>query len=75
MLDSRVWSVHFAVACFKSSTTSTSSNMDHEHCKYISPLSTRYASKEMQHNFSDMKKFTTWRQLWIYLAEAQQVRD
>uniref|UniRef100_A0A8D8M9Y2 Adenylosuccinate lyase n=1 Tax=Cacopsylla melanoneura TaxID=428564 RepID=A0A8D8M9Y2_9HEMI len=44
----------------------------HEHCKYISPLSTRYASKEMQHNFSNMKKFTTWRQLWIYLAEAQQ---
>lgn len=46
-------------------------NGDHEHCKYVSPLSTRYSSKEMQHNFSNMKKFTTWRQLWIYLAEAE----
>ncbi|XP_075232127.1 adenylosuccinate lyase isoform X2 [Lycorma delicatula] len=39
---------------------------------YRSPLSTRYASVEMQFNFSDMKKFTTWRQLWVNLAIAEQ---
>lgn len=42
-----------------------------EFCNYRSPLSTRYASKEMQYNFSDMKKFSTWRKLWIYLAKAE----
>ncbi|XP_050297831.1 adenylosuccinate lyase [Anthonomus grandis grandis] len=39
---------------------------------YRSPLSTRYASKEMQYNFSDQKKFSTWRKLWINLAKAEQ---
>jgi len=39
---------------------------------FRSPFSTRYSSKEMQYNFSDVKKFTTWRQLWIYLAKAEQ---
>ncbi len=38
---------------------------------YISPLSTRYASKQMQHLFSDMYKATTFRKLWTALAEAQ----
>ncbi|XP_075973841.1 adenylosuccinate lyase [Anticarsia gemmatalis] len=42
-----------------------------EFCNYRSPLSTRYASKEMQYNFSDQKKFSTWRKLWIYLAKAE----
>ncbi|XP_063326618.1 adenylosuccinate lyase-like isoform X2 [Pelmatolapia mariae] len=39
--------------------------------KYRSPLVSRYASKEMSYNFSDKKKFTTWRKLWIYLAKAE----
>ncbi|KAK4873714.1 hypothetical protein RN001_013074 [Aquatica leii] len=42
-----------------------------EYCNYRSPLSTRYASKEMQYNFSDQKKFSTWRKLWVNLAKAE----
>uniref|UniRef100_A0A3B3RZ92 Adenylosuccinate lyase n=1 Tax=Paramormyrops kingsleyae TaxID=1676925 RepID=A0A3B3RZ92_9TELE len=42
-----------------------------EFMKYRSPLVSRYASKEMSYNFSDRKKFTTWRKLWIYLAKAE----
>ena len=38
---------------------------------YISPLSQRYASKEMQYIFSSDKKFSTWRRLWIALAETE----
>ncbi|MBQ2286291.1 MAG: adenylosuccinate lyase [Acutalibacteraceae bacterium] len=38
---------------------------------YISPLSTRYASKEMQYIFSQNFKFRTWRRLWIALAKAE----
>lgn len=43
------------------------------HAGYLSPLSTRYATKEMQYNFSDHKKFSTWRKLWTNLARAQKV--
>ncbi len=39
--------------------------------KYISPLSERYASKEMQYIFSSDNKFRTWRRLWIALAETE----
>ena len=38
---------------------------------YISPFSTRYASKEMQEVFSNDRKFRTWRKLWIALAKAE----
>ena len=42
-----------------------------ENNKYISPLSTRYASDEMQYLFSSDFKFKTWRKLWIALARAE----
>ena len=41
------------------------------HDSYISPFSTRYASKEMQFIFSEDNKFRTWRKLWIALAKAE----
>ncbi len=39
--------------------------------RYSSPLSERYASKEMQYIFSQDMKFRTWRRLWIALAEVE----
>ncbi len=39
--------------------------------KYMSPLSERYAGKEMQYIFSPDMKFKTWRKLWVALAEAE----
>ena len=38
---------------------------------YSNPLTTRYASKEMQQAFSDEKRFKLWRKLWIALAESE----
>ncbi len=38
---------------------------------YNSPLNSRYASKEMSYIFSDNMKFTTWRKLWVSLAECE----
>jgi hypothetical protein len=41
--------------------------------KYRSPLVSRYASIEMSYNFSEVKKFSTWRRLWFWLAKCQRV--
>ena len=45
--------------------------MSKNYSGYTSPLSERYASKEMQYIFSQEKKFRTWRRLWIALAETE----
>ena len=45
--------------------------MPDNHSGYVSPLSLRYASKEMQYLFSDDYKFSTWRKLWVALAKAE----
>ncbi|MEQ8199053.1 MAG: lyase family protein, partial [Clostridiaceae bacterium] len=39
---------------------------------YSTPLNSRYASKEMSYIFSDDMKFSTWRKLWVALAECEQ---
>ena len=38
---------------------------------YETPLNSRYASREMQYIFSPDRKFTTWRRLWVALAESE----
>ena len=41
------------------------------HCSYEHPLVSRYASKEMSVIWSTQKKFSTWRKLWLVLAESE----
>ncbi|ADR17977.1 adenylosuccinate lyase [Calditerrivibrio nitroreducens] len=41
------------------------------HSNYVNPLTERYASKEMMELFSPFKKFSTWRKLWVALAETE----
>ena len=43
-----------------------------DYCTYQNPLSGRYASKEMSYNWSPQKKHSTWRRLWLTLAEEEQ---
>lgn len=47
-------------------------NVDPARASYRSPLETRYASEAMRELFSEQRKFSTWRRLWLALAEAQQ---
>ena len=55
-------------------TVTTNITMEKDTSKmYQSPLSSRYTSPEMNFNFSDQKKFSTWRKLWLYLAQAEKV--
>lgn len=42
------------------------------HDRYTNPLCTRYAGHTMQHIYSDDNKFSTWRRLWVALAESEQ---
>ncbi|KAI9467529.1 adenylosuccinase ade13 [Coemansia sp. RSA 1085] len=46
--------------------------MSDPNAKYQSPLTSRYASAEMAANFSNNKRFGTWRRLWLRLAQAEQ---
>jgi len=48
------------------------STLPSEYLSYRSPLTSRYASPEMSFNFSDAKKFATFRILWVWLAKAEQ---
>ncbi|RUS17231.1 Ade13p: adenylosuccinate lyase, partial [Jimgerdemannia flammicorona] len=41
------------------------------HARYQSPLTSRYASQEMAQNFSEDKRYSTWRKLWLNLAIAE----
>ncbi len=51
--------------------SASASAFPNPHDSYQSPLNSRYASPEMKHNFSDQKKFSTFRRLWLALAAAQ----
>lgn len=45
--------------------------MTNDHASYENPLTGRYASREMSYNWSPQKKHSTWRKLWIALAESE----
>ena len=57
-----------------STAEDVSAAVSEEHLTYHTPLVSRYASKDMCYNFSDQKKFSTWRRLWLYLATVEKVR-
>ncbi len=57
----------------KEQTSSFSALSVDDRSKYRSPLVSRYASAEMSYNFSEVKKFSTWRRLWFWLAKCQKV--
>lgn len=57
----------------KDATTTPSAISLEDRAKYRSPLVSRYASAEMSYNFSEVKKFSTWRRLWFWLAKCQKV--
>ena len=63
---------HPARVALANSTAYTERKHNMANDRYVSPLSERYASKEMQYIFSPDKKFRTWRKLWIALAETEQ---
>ena len=46
--------------------------MEQEYNSYQNPLTGRYASKEMSYNWSPQHKHSTWRRLWLALAESEQ---
>ncbi len=52
-------------------SASSSPLLINPHDSYQSPLNSRYASSEMKRNFSDQKKFSTFRRLWLALAQSQ----
>ena len=59
-------------SCFSVVRLSKTGAME-DRMRYQSVLASRYASGEMSYNWSEMKKFSTWRQLWVNLAKAEQV--
>jgi hypothetical protein len=62
---------HHHFLLYFSLLSNLNTNMAHIHDKYQSPLTSRYASKEMAYNFSEDKRYATWRQLWTNLAIAE----
>ena len=55
-----------------SRTSESQALYDLQYRQYQTPLTSRYASREMSYNFSGHKKFSTWRKLWLSLATVQQ---
>ncbi len=60
---------------YHSGTANIGDKVSVEYLTYKSPLAQRYsyAVEGMSYNFSEYKKFQTWRKLWLYLAKAQKV--